>query len=544
MQERGQDEYDFIVVGAGSAGCVLANRLTASGRHRVLLLEAGGSAERFFINMPAGFGRLYYDPEVNWCLETEPDPNMKGRTDYWPRGKVLGGSSAINGMVYIRGQREDYDDWAALGNSGWSYEEILPYFKMSEDNEYGGDAFRGTGGAWRISGIRNAEHDTTRRARAAARSLGYPDNPDFNGAQQEGVGLYQFSFRNGRRTHAAEAFLDPALPRTNLQVRPKALATRVLFEGRRAVGVEYQSAGHRHIARCRGEVIVSAGTVHSPMLLQRSGVGPGALLQSLGIPVVCDRPGVGENLQDHVFSGITFKTRIPTVNNQLCSWPRILLTGARYVLFRQGPLAQCINQGGLFTNTRTGSGRPDVQLYVIPMSFTLPRMSGGKKVTMTDSFGGMTINVSPCRPESRGSVRITSADVEAPPTIQRNYLATPEDVRTIVEGLKIANRLAATAPLSEVIERRLYLAEGELDDAQWEDWARATGRTCYHPTSSCMMGKDPSRAVVDARLRVHGMDGLRVIDASIMPFVVSGNTAAPTTMIGEKGAAMVLEDHR
>jgi choline dehydrogenase len=540
----GTQNYDYIIVGAGSAGCVLANRLTESGQYRVLILEAGGSADRFFIDMPAGFGRLYYDPEVNWCLETEPDPNMKGRTDYWPRGKVLGGSSAINGMVYIRGQREDFDDWAALGNDGWSYNDVLPYFRKSEDNEYGADEYRGVGGRWRISGIRNVEHEVTRRTREAAVRLGYPENPDFNGAQQEGVGLYQFSFRNGRRTHAAEAFLEPAMQRRNLQVISHALVTQIIFAGRRAIGVEYLCNGEKHVVRCHREVIVSTGAVHSPALLQRSGVGPGSLLRSLGIPVVCDRPAVGENLQDHVFTGITFKTRIPTVNNQLCSWPRLVLTGARYVLFRRGPLAQCINQGGLFTNTRTNSGRPDVQLYFIPMSFTLPKVSGGKKVTMTDSFGGMTINVSPCRPESRGSIQIDSPDPTAAPKIRRNYLNTTEDVRVITEGLKIADRLSKTSPLADIIEERLYLPHGELSDAQWEDWARSTGRTCYHPTSSCVMGVDPMKSVVDPRLKVHGVEGLRVIDASVMPFIVSGNTAAAATMIGERGAHFVLTEHQ
>lgn len=535
--------HDFIIVGAGSAGCVLANRLTASGRYNVLLLEAGGSHRRFLVDMPAGVGKLFYDESANWCLQAEPDPNIRGRADFWPRGKLLGGSSAINGMVYIRGQREDFDDWARAGNTGWGYEDVLPYFRKSEDNDAGGDAWRGAGGPWKISGIRGREHPVVQRALESGRRLGYAETPDFNGASQEGVGLYQFSFRDGRRTHAAEAFLQPAMRRGNLRVETHAQVTRILFEGDRAVGVEFRRGGGAQRAYCSREVILAAGAVHSPALLQLSGIGPAGLLGPMGIDVLRDSPAVGRNLQDHVFTGITYKTRVPTVNNQLNRPIKVALAGLRYLLGRGGPLGMAINQGGAFVRTRPGLDRPDMQLYFIPMSFKAGR-PGRRRSLQVDDFGAITINASPCRPESRGRIEIRSRDPVEPPRIFPNYLATPNDIRVLVDGLKIADRFAATAPLAEVIDSRVHLPpHGELSDEQWEDWARSTGRTTYHPTSTCMMGTDPLQSVVDPRLRVHGVEGLRVIDASIMPAVVSGNTAAAATMIGEKGADLVLQDN-
>lgn len=534
------ETYDFVIVGAGSAGCVLANRLTADGRFSVLLLEAGGDHRRFMINMPAGLGHVFYDPKVNWCYETEPDQTMAGRTDYWPRGKVLGGSSAINGMVYIRGQHEDFDDWKALGCDGWGADDVLPYFKLSEDNDKGGDQWRGEGGSWKISSIDDRAHPLTRLAVESAQSLGYPANPDFNGASQEGVGYYQFSFRKGRRTHAANAFLVPAMKRRNLTVLKNAMALRVTFEGKRATGVTYRKGNREVSVQTRREVILSGGAVNSPLLLQLSGIGPGALLKLHGIDVVADSPMVGENLQDHVFTGLIFSTTQPSLNDRLNNWPSILLAGAQYVLTHTGPLSFGINQGGAFVRTRPEEERPDVQLYFIPLSF---QAGVGKKV-WPHEFSGFTINVSPCRPTSRGHIRIRSSESGAPPIIHRNYLATDEDVRVFVDGLKIADRISRAKPFADVVKARLWPEPGELTDQVAEDWARQTGRTTYHATSTCTMGSDPKASVVDPRLRVHGVEGLRVIDASIMPLVVSGNTNAAATMIGERGAALVLEDYR
>lgn len=532
------DQFDFIIVGAGSAGCVLADRLTEGGKYRVLLLEAGGSHRRFFVDMPSGFAQLFYDPEVNWCLDTEPDPNMNGRQDYWPRGKILGGSSSINGMVYIRGQREDFDDWARLGNPGWSYDDVLPYFKRSEDNDLGDGDYHSADGPWKISSIAKHEYLVSKLARESALRLQYPSNPDFNGATQEGVGIYQFSFRDGKRSNTAKAFLETAMRRRNLHVETQAHVTRLLFEGRRATGVEIRQGGRIRQIRCRREVLLAAGSVHSPLILQRSGVGPGQLLQSRGVTVLHDLPAVGRNLQDHVYTGLTLRTTVPTMNAELNTWYKQLIAGMRYVFLKQGPLTLAVNQGGAFLRTDPGMTRPDVQLYFIPMCYQAAK-PGQPRVVKLDSESGMIINVSPCRPESRGHIEIASPDPDASPRIFRNYLDTPGDVRTIVEGLKIADRIRRTAPLSDVIRERQYPVEGALDDAGWEQWARATGRTTYHPTSTCTMGPDAETCVVDPSLRVHGIEGLRVIDASIMPLIVSGNTAAAATMIGEKGADIV-----
>lgn len=538
--------YDFIIVGAGSAGATLANRLTENGRYSVLLLEAGGSDKKFWIQVPIGYGRLYYDRRVNWKYVTQPVSGLAGRADYWPRGKVIGGSSSINALVYIRGQAQDYDDWERAGNPGWGFSDVLPYFMKSEGNARGSDAFHNAGGPLGVSDVEL--HPTVEDFYQGMREMQVPANPDFNGATQEGYGPYQLTSKNGRRCSTARAFLDPARGRANLTVIDRAEARRILFEGKRAVGVEYRRDGQTHIAHAKREVILSAGAINSPQLLQVSGVGPAALLQRHGIDVVVDRPGVGRNMQDHLYFSFSFRSRKPTLNNELSGWARQLWAGMKYVFLRKGPLAASINHGGAFVRTRAGLDRPNMQLYFVPATYgagphvaPLVPATENKNLKL-DAFSGFTINVSPCRPTSRGHLEITSADPSVPPAIHPNSLSTDEDVQEALEGARFVRQAAQTPGLASLIETELspWPADDNDADAIWR--LRQTGRTTYHPTSTCMMGPDPVTAVVDHRLRVYGTEGFRVIDASIMPMMISGNTNACSIMIGERGADFVLQD--
>jgi len=533
--------YDFIITGAGSAGCVLADRLSANGRFTVLVLEAGGSDRRFWIQVPIGYGRLYYDKRVNWKYETEADPGIAGRKDYWPRGKVLGGSGSINAMVYIRGQREDYEDWVAAGNPGWGYADVLPYFKKSEDNSRGADDYHGAGGPLGVASF--TPHPLVECFFQAGRELGLADNDDLNGQSQDGVGLYQLTTRGGQRCSTARAFLRPALRRRNLRLELGAHVTRILFDGRRATGVEYEQNGRRMRARAGREVVVSGGAINSPQLLQLSGVGPAALLKRHGIAVIAEAPGVGRNLQDHLFFPFVYKTRKPSLNNQLHAPLGKLWAGMKYVFARRGPLALSINHGGAFVRTRRELSRPNMQLYFVPASFT-GDAPDGRPLLNPDPVGGIGINVSPCRPTSRGHIEIVSSDFRDYPAIHPNYLATEFDVQEALEGVRFVRRLAATAALSALIERELNPWPQGDSDAELIARIRQAGRTTYHPIGTCAMGPDPADAVVDRRLRPHGLAGLRVVDASIMPLMISGNTNAPTIMIAERGADFILEDHK
>jgi choline dehydrogenase len=524
--------YDYIIVGAGSAGCVLAHRLTASGEHRVLLLEAGGRDSNPWIHIPLGYGKTMFDAEANWMFETEPEPHLQGRRIKVPRGRVLGGSSSINGLIYLRGQREDYDDWSAQGNPGWSYADCLAYFKRAEDQARGADEWHGTGGPLSVSDIKD-RHPLADSFIAAGKAIGIAANPDFNGATQEGVGYYQGTARNGRRCSAAVAYLRPALKRPNLTVVTHALASRVVMEQGRATGVVYRVDGSERQASARREVVVCAGAIQSPQLLQLSGIGPGALLARHGIGVVRDAPGVGRNLHDHLQARFVWECTEPiTVNDDLMSLWRKLMIGARYAFNRSGPLSWYAGLAGGFARTRPELDRPDVQLFFYPYSTDRTDPS-------LHPFSGFTMSVCKLRPESRGSIEIKSNDPAAAPAIQPNLLEREADVATMLDGMKLVRRLAQTSELARWIRLERDPGLGVATDTQLVDFLRNKGFTVYHPVGTCRMGRDAD-AVVDHELRVHGVDGLRVVDASVMPMVTSGNTNAPVIMIAEKAADMIL----
>jgi choline dehydrogenase len=533
--------FDFIIVGSGSAGSVVAERLSANGRFSVLVLEAGGTDLRFYVQMPLGYGKTFFDPAVNWNYRTEPDPGLAGSADHWPRGRIMGGSSSINAMVWIRGAPEDFDDWRDAGNPGWGFDDLLPAFKAIEDNEAGANRWRATGGPVHVTNVTPSVHPLTHRYIEAGKQAGLPFNPDFNGEAQEGVGIYQISTKDGRRMSSARAFLRPAMKRPNVRVETNALATRILFEGKRAVGIEYQQRGQTKQARAGREVILSGGSINSPQLLQLSGVGPGALLQSLGIPVTLGNDNVGANLQDHVGINYTFKAKVPTLNSILRPWWGKALVGARYLLTRSGPLSLSINHGGGFFRTDASRTRPNMQLYFQAFSTVIPR-AGERPILAPDPWPGFSIGLSNARPSSRGEIMIRSANPREYPKIVANAYSTNHDVEEMLAAVKFVRNIAAQPAMAEVIAEEVLPGPSIQSDADLIDDFRRRSGTVYHPVSTCRMGPDPSTSVVDPRLRVHGIEGLRVIDASIFPGNITGNTNAASIMTGWKGAQLVLED--
>ena len=528
------NDFDYVIVGAGSAGCVLANRLSANANDRVLLLEAGPRDDYLWIHIPIGYGKTMFHPVYNWGFYTDPEPTMNGRRIYWPRGRGLGGSSSINGLIYVRGQPADYDHWSALGNRGWSWRDVLPYFIRSEDNSRGASKYHGAGGPLACSDI-GERHELIEAIIAGAGELSVPRNDDFNGMAQEGVGYYQLFTRNGWRCSTATGYLKPARQRRNLVVTTGAHASRVVFDGRRAVGVDYRRGSVRHTVRAAREVILAAGALQTPQLLQLSGVGPGALLQSFGIPVVHDLPGVGENLQDHLQLRLTYRCTKPiTTNDDLNSWWRSARIGLQWLLKRSGPLAVGINQAGLFTRALHESATPDIQFHFATLSAD---QAGAKP----HPFSGFTFSVCQLRPTSRGVVRLRSTDPFAAPSMQPRYLSTDGDRRCALAGVRFARRLTATRAVSPFVAAEYHPGPAAQTDDDLLAFARSSGATIFHPAGTCKMGSDPM-AVVDDRLRVQGLGGLRVVDCSIMPTLVSGNTHAPVVMIAEKASDMIRED--
>ncbi|CAB3794064.1 Oxygen-dependent choline dehydrogenase [Paraburkholderia caffeinitolerans] len=538
--------YDYIIVGAGSAGCILAERLSASGRHSVLLLEAGGSDNSFWFKIPIGFAKLYYDNKHNWMYYSEPEPQLAGRQIYAPRGKVQGGSGSINAMIYVRGAQRDYDDWAAAGNPGWSYQDVLPYFRKLESHPLGDTTWHGANGPVRITPMKDGAHPICQSFIKGCEQLGYERNDDFNGARLEGVGIYDVNTRNGQRASSSFAYLHRAGQRPNLKIEHHAQASRVLFDvdastgKRRASGVEIVQQGVKRTFHANREVIVSAGAVDSPKLLQLSGVGPRALLAQHGIEVMHELPAVGQNLQDHLCVSFYYRSRVKTLNDTFSSWASKLKFGLQYLIRRTGPFSMSVNQSGGFFRTNLDEAHPNMQVYFNPLSYRIPKSNRAQLTP--EPYSGFLVCFNPCRPTSRGSVEIASENVADAPKIRGNYLSTQKDRDEAIAGSRLVRKLMTARALQEVTVEEVTPAGEVSDDASMLKFFREQSGSIYHLCGTCAMGPDPRTAVVDARLRVHGIEGLRVVDASIFPNITSGNTNAPTMMVAEKGAQMIIED--
>lgn len=530
-------EFDFVIVGAGSAGCVLANRLSADPRYNVALLEAGERDSSPWIHIPVGYFKTIKDPSLNWMYRTEDDPGLNGRAINWPRGKTLGGSSSINGLLYVRGQPQDYDGWRQLGNVGWSWDDVLPHFKRAECWEEGENEVRGGDGPLSVTRSRNTWNIVDAWV-DAAQQAGFPYNDDYNGPQQDGVGYFQLTARNGLRCSSAKAYLAPVRNRRNLKVITGFLAHKIAFKNNRAVGVEGQRGNEPLTVHAKCEVVLAAGAIGSAQIAMLSGLGPGEHLSAHGVPIIVERRDVGANLQDHLQARPVYKCRVPTINTRTRGLANMMRIGAEYALTRRGPMTMAASLGTGFIKTRPELASPDIQFHIQPFSAENP-------TTGTDTFDAFTASVLQLRPESRGRIRLKSTNPAQHPSIQPNYLATQVDQDTIVEGIRLARRICRQTAFDDLITEE-HAPGDVIHDDDYDgllNWARNTATTIYHPTGTCRMGIDED-AVVDPRLNVHGVEGLRVADCSIMPTIVSGNTNAPAIMIGEKAAEMILEDAR
>ncbi len=531
-------EWDVIIVGAGSAGCVLAGRLAEAGQGSILVIEAGPRDLSPWVHLPIGYGKTFYHRRMNWMYRTTPQAELNGREIYQPRGKVVGGSSAINAMVYARGQAEDFDEWKRLGNPGWGWAEVLAAYRRMEDHALGASIWHGAGGPLHVENVAGEVHPLTPLFVKAAGEAGLRFNPDLNGATSEGAGFYQITTRGGRRESAARAFLHPARRSGRVKLEADMQVTRILFDGRRAIGVEARRGGETLRFGARREVVLSGGAFNSPQLLQLSGIGPAGLLKQHGIMPLLDLPAVGRNLQDHLCYDHVYRSKWPSLNDALLSWPSRIGMAANYLLRRRGPLSLSVNQGGGFYRTRPELTRPDMQLYFSPLSYERA-VPGVRALMKPDPFSGFSLSVSPCRPLSRGHVAIRSPDPNVAPEIAPNYLSEPEDLRILLEGARFLHRLAATPTLSAVIDSAIRPGPEAADEEAHVAAIRANAYSVFHPCGTCRMGPNADDAVVDAQLRVHGIENLRIVDASIFPTIPSGNINAPAMMVGERAAALM-----
>jgi choline dehydrogenase len=533
--------YDFVIVGAGSAGCILASRLSESGKYSVLLLEAGGKDDSFWFKIPVGYAKSFYNPDVNWMYSTEPQAELDGRRIYVPRGKVQGGSGSINAMIFVRGAADDFDSWQAAGNPGWAATDVLPYFKKLETHASGASQWHGDKGPIHVTPMRGMTHAVSDAFLTACNEVQLPANPDFNGASIEGAGVYDINTRNGQRSHSSAEYLRPALLRSNLTIERHAVAQRLLFTPEGKVdGVEVLQAGQARRFFARHEVIVAAGAVDSPKLLQLSGIGDASVLTAMGIASQKHLPAVGANMQDHLCASFYYRANRPTLNGAFGSLFGQVALGLRYVLTRKGPFAMSVNQAGGFFRGGPQEDEPNIQLYFNPLSYRIP--NNPKAGLTPEPYPGFLIAFNACRPTSRGRISIASNDPAKAPLIQPNYLSTKRDREEVLQGSRLVRRIAAAPSFRAITDTEISPSAAVESDDDMLAYFRANSGSIYHPCGTCAMGPDAGTSVVDARLRVHGVAGLRVIDASIFPTITAGNINAPTMMVAEKGAAMILED--
>ncbi len=532
--------FDYVIVGAGSAGSVLANRLSASGRHSVLVLEAGGSDQRLYVQLPIGYGKTYYDERVNWKYHTEPVPQLDDRISYWPRGRVLGGSSSINAMVYVRGHVSDYQQWQQVA-PGWGWDDVEPLFRRMERWRGEADERRGSSGPLTVTDISTQAHPLCQSYLQAAQEIGLPSVYDYNAGEMEGASLYQITTDRGLRASAARAYLRPAMQRPNLVVQTRALVRQLLFDGGQATGVEYRHKGVVKRAMARAEVILCAGAINTPQLMQLSGLGPSETLQAAGVSLRQSMPAVGRHLSDHLGADIVCRASVPTLNQSLGPWHGKLRAALQFLSGGKGPLAMSLNQAGGFIRSSPELDGPDLQLYFSPVSYTRAP-PGTRPLISPDPFPGFLLGFNPCKPTSTGSIDIVDADPESAPRIQPNYLATEHDRQLMLKGMHLLRRLSDTAALQPLIQEEVYPGRSAQNDEQLMAFLRANAWTVFHPSCTCRMGRSIDSSVVDHKLRVHGIQGLRIADASIFPTIPTGNTNAPAIMVGERASDLLLAD--